>query len=194
MKRLPVLASFVLFIALCASGAYWALQLFKPPLRPVAAPPPIAKAELNLDAAASLFGGRKTAAVAVASHYVLKGVVVARNAGESVAILATDGKPAQAVGVNAEVMRGVTVKEVHPQYVLLSEGGIVKRVQLPETTKPSLTMSGANRVPTPNALQFPGVNMNNQMPPPQGMSSGNDVPNPGFPSPGVHNPEVQMPD
>ena len=33
MKRLPLITSFVLFIALCVSAAYWAMQLFKPPLR-----------------------------------------------------------------------------------------------------------------------------------------------------------------
>lgn len=134
MKRWPLVATFVLFIAVCISAAYWAMQLFKPPLRPVAAPPQaVQQAVPRLDAAAVLFGGRQT--IAVASNFQLKGVVIASNADESVAILAAAGKPAQAVRNNSEVAPGVKVKEVHPRYVLLSEGGVVKRVELPENTK-----------------------------------------------------------
>ena len=131
MKRLPVILSFILFIALCASAAYWALQLIRPPLRPMAAPALAVVAEVRLDSAAGLFGGRPVAQ-AVASNYQLKGVVVAANGRESVAILSADGKPAQAVRINVEVQPGVMIKEVHPQYILLSEGGVIKRVALPE--------------------------------------------------------------
>jgi len=133
MKRWPLVATFVLFIAVCVSAAYWAMQLFKPPLRPVVAPPQTVQSAPRLDAAAALFGGRT--AIAVASNFQLQGVVVAGNAAESVAILAVGGKPAQAVRINSEVAPGVKVKEVHPRYVLLSEGDVVKRVELPEDAK-----------------------------------------------------------
>lgn len=133
MKRWPLVATFVLFIAACVSAAYWAMQLFKPPLRPVAAPPQTVQIAPRLDAAAALFGGRPT--IAVASNFQLKGVVVASNAAESIAILAAGGKPAQVVKTNEEVAPGVKVTEVHPRYVLLSEGGVVKRVELPEDMK-----------------------------------------------------------
>jgi general secretion pathway protein C len=134
MKRLPLVASFLLFIALCASIAYWALQLFKPPLRPVAAPPRTAQAEVHPQAATALFGARG-GPVAVASNYQLRGVIFSGTPRDSVAILSTDGKPAQAVSVNMELIPGVTVKEVHREYVLLSEGGAIKRVELPESAK-----------------------------------------------------------
>ena len=133
MKRPPLIASFILFIALCVSAAYWAMQLFKPAQRAVAAPPQSAPAAPRLDAAAGLFGGHSTAAVA--SNFQLKGVVVASNPAESVAILAADGKPAQAIRTNTEVKTGVIVKEVQRDHVLLSEGGVVKRVELPEDAK-----------------------------------------------------------
>ncbi|MDP2694444.1 MAG: type II secretion system protein N [Gallionella sp.] len=133
MKRWPLVATFVLFIAACVSAAYWAMQLFKPPVRPVAAPPQTVQTAPRLDAAAALFGGRPT--IAVASNFQLKGVVVADNAAESIAILEAAGKPAQVVKTNEEVAPGVKVTEVHPRYVLLSEGGVVKRVELPEDMK-----------------------------------------------------------
>jgi general secretion pathway protein C len=136
MKRLPLVVSFLLFIALCASIAYWAMQLFKPPVRPVAAPPRAVQPEIRTDAAMSLLGGgRSQGPVAVASNYQLKGVVVAGNVRESVAILSADGKPAQAVRAEMEILPGVTIREVHRDHVVLSEGGVTKRVELPESAK-----------------------------------------------------------
>lgn len=133
MKRLPLITSFVLFIALCVSAAYWAMQMFNPPLRAVAAPPRSVQAGPTLDAAAALLGGHSNAVVA--SNFQLKGVVVASNPAESVAILAANGKPAQAIRVNSQVLPGVTVKEVNKQYVLISENGVMKRVDLPADAK-----------------------------------------------------------
>lgn len=161
MKRLPLVASFLLFILLCASIAYWGLQLFKPPLRPVAAPPRVAKSDIDPQAAATLFGGR-AGKVAVASNYQLKGVVMSGSADESIAILSADGKPAQAVRVDTEVAPGVTVKEVHRDYVLLSDSGAVKRVELPENAKEEANLATVSPVraqpqpmPTPAAQRAP---------------------------------------
>lgn len=137
--RLPLIVSVLLFIALCASATYWTLQLMTPPQRPVAPVSQAIKTDVSLDVAAGLFGGRM-AKVALASNYQLRGVVVAGNAAESVAILGADGKPTQASRVNAEVMPGVIVKEVHGQYVLLSEGGMIKRVELQEIAKSTMQL------------------------------------------------------
>jgi len=136
MKRWPILVSFVLFVGLCASATFWSMQLFKPVVRPVAFPKPSARTEVSTEGALGLFGGR-AAPAAVASNFQLHGVVVAKNPLESVAILAADNKPAEAVRNNSEVMPGVTVKEVHPQYVLLSDGGVMKRVELPDSAPQS---------------------------------------------------------
>jgi general secretion pathway protein C len=124
------------------SLAYWAMQLFKPPVRQVAPPPQAAQQDVHIDAAAALFGGRP-AAVAVASNYQLRGVVMSGTPNESVAILSADGKPAQTVRANKEVAPGVTVLEVHPRYVVLSENGAKKRVELPEDAKNQMSMGTA---------------------------------------------------
>jgi general secretion pathway protein C len=149
-KRWPVLASFLLFILLCATLAYWAMQWFRPPTRPVAPPPVAANVAPPLQAASSLFGGR-SGPVAVASNYELRGVVVSGKPGESIAILSANGKPAQYVVANAEVSPGVTVKEVHRQYIVLSDGGVNKRVELPTDAK----MAGAPG--TPDMSRVPGA-------------------------------------
>ena len=143
MKRLPVITSFALFIALCVSAAYWAMQFFKPPLRPVAAPAQTVQPAPRLEAATGLFGGRDHAVIA--SNFQLKGVVVASNPVESVAILAADGKPPQSVRINDAVAPGVTLNEVHSRYVLLSEGGALKRVDLPEVAKLSMNAGSSSK-------------------------------------------------
>jgi len=175
MKRLPVFLSFVFFVALCISATFWAMRLFKPSVRPVVAPQPIARLELNMAAAASLFGGRP-ASVAVASNYQLKGVVVADNPEGSVAILSTDGKPPQSIAINAEVSPGVTVKEVHAKYVLLLDGGITKRVELVEASQ-QLRVESVNNESVSQPAAVPSMSPMTAppsiMPPPQpGMPQG----------------------
>ena len=155
-KRLAAIGSFLLFIALCASLAYWALQLFKPPARQVAAPPVAAAAPVDMDAAASLFshGGAGNSAGGPRSNYQLKGVVLAGNPKNSVVILASDDKPAKAYPANRDIAPGVTIKEVHPGYVLLSENGVQKKLELPAELKPSGVVDNRNTAPPvrgPNA-------------------------------------------
>lgn len=171
MKRLPLLASFVLFIALCVSLAFWALQLFKPPVRAVSVPPP-ATAAIDLQAAADLFGGRGT--LAASSNFQLKGVVAAIDGRDSVAILSANGKPAQAVRQGAEIAPGVVVKEVHRRHVLVTEGGVPKRIDLPATA-PGSTLanpiapnaSPAARSSPPGSQPGPAVTLGPAAPPQQ---------------------------
>ncbi|HVK95292.1 MAG TPA: type II secretion system protein N, partial [Noviherbaspirillum sp.] len=150
------MTSFLLFILLCASLAYWGLQLFKPPLRPVAAPPTTAQAEVRPQAAAVLFGGRAGNAE-VASNYQLQGVIFSGNPRDSVAILQVEGKPVQAIRVGREVVPGVMVEEVHRDYVLLSENGVSKRVELPENATESVGLGGVSPVPVQQSVAPPPV-------------------------------------
>ncbi|NGZ87563.1 type II secretion system protein N [Duganella aceris] len=147
MKRLPLFVTVLAVVLLSASLAYWGLQLFKPQQRAIAAPPPQPAMALNIDAAKGLFGGQIT--VAVVSNYQLKGVVAARGL-DSAAILSTDNKPAESIAVGKEVAAGVVVKEVHPKYVLLSEGGVIKRLDLPSD-------AGVSSSPAATPPQAPGI-------------------------------------
>jgi general secretion pathway protein C len=154
MKRWPVMTSFGLFIAVCMSAAYWAMQLFKPPLRPVTAPLAVTAPAINLEAASRLLGGRTTA-VAVASNFQLKGVVVANRVNESLAIIGTDNQPTRPVTIHTDIVPGVTLKEVHPQYILLSDHGIDKRVALPDNTKLSVNTQGHDPLMPGNMISLP---------------------------------------
>lgn len=133
MNRLPQISSFILFITLCVCAAYWGTRLFRPPARVVAAAAPAIPPVPSPDAAAGLFGGRLSAVAS--SNFQLKGVVMASNPDESVAVLAVNGKPPQAKKMHEEVLPGVTVKEINRAYVLLSEGGLDKRINLPAAAK-----------------------------------------------------------
>lgn len=169
MKRLPLVASFILFIALCVSLAFWGMQLFKPPVRQVASAPQGPRAEVRIDAAASLFGGRPQNA-AVASNFSLKGVVMSGTPGESVAILSADGKPAQSIREGKEATPGVTVREVHPLYVMLSDGGVLKRVDLPESARGQggMQVAPAGNAPPPAPAPMPGITPIQPGPAPEG--------------------------
>ncbi|WP_374359397.1 type II secretion system protein N [Pseudoduganella danionis] len=143
MKRLPLILTVFAVVLLSASLAYWALQLFKPAQRPLAAAPQALAVPLNLDAAKGLFGGQIT--VAAASNYQLKGVVAAHGS-DSAAIISVDGQPAMAYGQGREIAPGVTIKEVQAKYVVLSEGGALKRIELASDAAASTT-------PAPSPLQ-----------------------------------------
>lgn len=140
MKRLPLLMTLLALILLAASTAYWVMQLYKPEQRPLAPPPVAARPEPSVDAAATLFGG--DAAAAVVSNYQLTGVVSAGR--YSVAILVADNAPPKAIRVGGEIVPGVTVSQVYPRYVMLSDGGVMKRVDLATdaTAGTSLSMRG----------------------------------------------------
>ncbi len=156
MKRLSLLVNLVSFIAVVAlsvSLAYWAMQLFKLPQRPISAAPEHVKPDAAMDAAAGLFGGR--IAVAAASNYQLKGVVASANGRGSVAILAADGQPAKAFPAGAEVSPGVTVKEVQPLFVLLSENGVSKRVELAQEDKSAASTAAPGLAPQPQPIVAP---------------------------------------
>jgi general secretion pathway protein C len=161
MKRLPLIFSLLAVIALSASIAYWVMELYKPKQRPLAAMPQTSVLEPAPDAAATLFGGQ--ALTVVASNYRLTGVVAAGR--DSAAILVADGQPPQALKVGGEIAPGVTVREVHPRYVMLSEGGVLKRIELATDEKAGASMSmGMGAAPEdPNAAQAQQMQQQMQM-------------------------------
>jgi general secretion pathway protein C len=138
-KRLPLLLSLLAVILLAASLAYWILQLYQPPQRPIAAVPRSSMPEPGIDAAATLFGGQ--VATASAASYQLTGIVAAGR--ESVAIIVAEGSPPKALRVGKELVPGITLAEVHARYVMLSDGGVMKRLDLAADTRPAAPMGGA---------------------------------------------------
>lgn len=147
MKRLPFLFTLLAVIALSASIVYWVMELYQPKQRPMAPVVAARLAEPSPDAAATLFGGQ--ASSVVVSNYKLTGVIASGR--EGVAILVADGQPPKALQVGKEIASGVLLKEVWPKYVMLSEGGILKRIELATDTTGG---GGAAGLAPPTADQF----------------------------------------
>ncbi len=156
MKRAPLIVSFLMFITLCMSLSFWGIHLFKPQARAVAVPMQSAAFEPGAGQWGSVFGQSQVAQAA--SNYQLKGVILAVRQIESVAIISANGRPAQAVGINQELSPGVTLKAVYDQYILISENGISKRVELPPSatiTSAPISPNGAATMAPPNPIAFP---------------------------------------
>jgi general secretion pathway protein C len=115
------------------------MQLYKPQQRPITTVQTAALPEPSSDAAATLFGGQ--AVTNVVSNYQLTGIVSAGR--DSVAILVADGQPPKALKIGRELAPGVSISEVHPKYIMLSEGGVMKRVDLVADSRPDIGLSGA---------------------------------------------------
>jgi general secretion pathway protein C len=174
MKRLPILLSLLALVALSASIAYWVLQLYQPAQRPLAAAPAAALPDPAVDAAATLFGGQ--AATAVASNYQLTGVVAAGP--ESVAIIVADGAPAKALTLGKEVANGVTVREVHPRYVMLSDGGVLKRIELATDNKSGASAAAPQPATNPQPPQQQPQQQQQQQQQPQPVQLSTPPPQP----------------
>ena len=189
-KRLPLLLSLLGVILLAASLAYWILQLYQPPQRPLAAVPQAALPDPAIDAAATLFGGQ--VAVASATNYQLTGVVA--DGSSSVAIIVAEGSPPKALKVGKELAPGITLAEVHPRYVMLSDGGVMKRVDLATDTKAAAPMGGPG-APAPQANVQPNFPQPQQITvaPAMQPTQGNGAPVPEPPmAPGAVQPQPSM--
>lgn len=154
-QRAPVIASFLLFLLLCASVAYWLLQWLAPEPRPVAAPPQAERSLPPVAAASNLFGGRPEGGGM--ANVQLRGIIRSGRPGGSVAIVAAEGKPTRALPVDAEVLPGLTVKEINARTVVLSDRGTERELSLPEFVAQEGGMSAMQAgtpVPQPGAPQL----------------------------------------
>ena len=176
MKRLPVLLSFCCFLLLCASVAFWAMRMFKGQPRGVSS----SVASQSFEPAAGMWGGvfgESQSSQAAPSNYQLKGVILSRAGLPSVALVVADGKPAKPVRVGEEVVPGVQVREISARSVQLAEGGILRRIEMPQSNvgavaglaAPVAENAGVNSSNYPIRNVSGGVPMQPPPPPPQNM-------------------------
>ncbi|MBR7798415.1 type II secretion system protein N [Undibacterium fentianense] len=163
IKRLPIILNIILFGLLCAVLSFWGLQIFKPKIRPIQAPVVVDSFEPAVGQWGSMFG-LSAVAESAPSSYQLKGVIVAAKPADSVAIIVVDGKPNFAVKIGKELMPGVKLEEVHASYVMVSESGVPRRIDLPVVPQGG---GSQNLAPNPEAMTFraPGVVPPQTMPP-----------------------------
>jgi general secretion pathway protein C len=155
--RLPFarIVSVLLFAALCAIVAGWALQLLAP-RAPIAPGGAVAQAQAPVDLrqAGLLFGGAPSVAGNTAppppSNILVTGVLAAGPSG--VALLAIDGKPARPFHVGERVSEGLAVVSVSADTVELDRGGVAVRLPAPARGSIAILTSG----PQPNATAAGG--------------------------------------
>lgn len=158
MTRLPVLLSFLLFLALAGTLAYWIPQWTAPPSRAVSSPPKSERVPIPGNAAASLFGGRLQGPAL--ANVQLRGVVHAGRASDSVAIIVVEGKPPRAVRVNSEIAPGMKVKQILNKTVVVSGQDAERELTLPVFTAQESTVTVQPVMPPPTSVpqaNAPGV-------------------------------------
>lgn len=148
MTRFPALLSLLLILALAATLAYWISQWTAPSPRAVSSPAKTEPAQTPISAATNLFGGRSEGTSI--ANVQLRGVVHSGRASDSVAIIAVEGKPPRALGVNSEIAPGVKIKQILNKTVVVSEQGAERELSLPVFTaqESSVTAQAATPVPT----------------------------------------------
>jgi general secretion pathway protein C len=112
--------------------AYWTWQWLAPTPQPRASNGTVISAKLS--EADSLFGSApaKAGGIAQTSTSVkLLGVAAASGDRYGHAVLQTDGKRVLAVREGEEVLPGITLAEVRPDYVVLDRSGIREKLALP---------------------------------------------------------------
>ena len=166
MKRLPLISTVLIFVLLCVSVSFWGMRIFTPQNRSVAIPSQQENIEPGAGQWGGLFGNNQVAQVA-ASNYQLKGVILAKKTAESLAIVVANNKPAQTVAIGKELAAGVVLKEVHEQYVLISEANAIRRIDLPQNAVISITSTQfqPGSLPPVAPPAFP-AHTGNVMPPP----------------------------
>jgi general secretion pathway protein C len=150
--RLPLarIVSVLLFAALCAIVAGWALQLLAPraPIAPAGAVAQV-QGPPDLSAAGQLFGGvprpQDTLVQAAPSNIQVTGVLASGDRG--VALLAIDGRPAKPFAVGEPVSDGMTVRSVAADAVELERGsgGVPMRLAAPPRGSIAVLTSGPQR-------------------------------------------------
>ncbi len=137
----PTAASLAMFALLCATIAYWVLQLLAPAV-PIAPAGSLAdRGDVpELASAARLFGlpagsGGAQASVAPASNIQVLGVAASELRGS--AVLAVDGKPPRAFMVGDAVSADAKLVEVRPGAIVIERNGA--RIELPAPQRPSVT-------------------------------------------------------
>lgn len=149
MNRLSATLSFLLFLAIAATLAYWISQWTAPSPRAVSSPPKTEHVQTPVSAAASLFGGRSD--VGSMANVQLRGVVHSGRASDSVAIIVVEGKPARALKLNSEIAPGVKIKQILNKTVVVSQQGMERELSLPVFTAQESTVTGQPLASTPNS-------------------------------------------
>jgi general secretion pathway protein C len=123
------IAIVLLVVAILASIVYWVLRLRGDDAPPPASVPITASAPPS--ASVALFGEHPDL-LPSAANLSITGVIIAPDPQDSIAIVVESGQRPRALRVGAPVSAGLHLAEVHPRYIVVSDGEHSTRIALPE--------------------------------------------------------------
>lgn len=132
-KRLIDALTFALLVLLGWQLAWWTWHFLAPGAAPAAAPATLATSS---EAARRLFGEAPAATTVPSSNagIRLKGVYAIDGKTLSAAVVNTGGKRDSAVRVGEEIQPGTRLASVHPDHIIISQGGMRERIDLERRT------------------------------------------------------------
>lgn len=128
MKRLPSIATLLLGVVFCLSLGFWLSRWIKAPARSIQAVT-VQSAEPNGNWG-SIFGLPPQQQVQ-ATDVQLKGVIFAKHQADSQVIVSLNNQANQAVRMNQDIGNGAILKEVGNNYIVISNAGSERRIELP---------------------------------------------------------------
>ena len=128
-ERAPNVVSFLFFIGIWVSLAFWFQQWLSPPKQIVELLPMVEQKMPPLASAANLFGGSEQSSVL--ANVQLNGVIRSNSSKDSIVIIAADGGPSRALRLNAEIMPGIVVKAINSRSVIVAGKGAEREIALP---------------------------------------------------------------
>jgi general secretion pathway protein C len=128
MKYISQTCSVFLFLLLCASLTYWTLFFTTQPTHQVALSSVNEMPPVVLSDAMSLFGGSSNNE----SRFplFLRGVILSGESDASLAIIGAPGLPQKLIQRDAELMPGITLHEIHANYIVVLDHGLRREVPL----------------------------------------------------------------
>ena len=128
MKYISQTCSVFLFLLWCASLTYWTLFFTTQPTHQVALSSVNEMPPVVLSDAMSLFGGSSNNE----SRFplFLRGVILSGESDASLAIIGAPGLPQKLIQRDAELMPGITLHEIHANYIVVLDHGLRREVPL----------------------------------------------------------------
>ncbi len=128
MKRLPLIATILLFLLFCLSLSYWLSRWIKAPARTLQAAA-VQSFEPNGNWG-SIFGLPPQQQVQ-ATDVQLKGVIYAKNPADSQVIVSLNNQANQAIRMNEDIGNGAILKQVGNNFIVVANGAAERRIELP---------------------------------------------------------------
>lgn len=128
MKRLPLLATLIVFVLFCLSLSYWLSRWIKAPDRSLQA---ATMQSYEPHGNWGMIFGLPPQQQVQASDVQLKGLIFAKNSADSQVIVSINNQANQAIRMNEDIGNGAILKQVGANFIVVANAGAERRIELP---------------------------------------------------------------